>query len=43
MKALIALVVVLLWLLFPVQPLIKFWRRRRAIREADRYEKTLFR
>jgi len=43
MKALIALGVVLLWLFFPVQSLIKLWRRRRAIREADRYEKSLFR
>jgi hypothetical protein len=42
MKSLIAIVVVLLWLFFPVQWLVRFWRRRRAMREADRYAKTLF-
>jgi hypothetical protein len=43
MKALIAVVVVLLWLFFPVQWLVRLRRRRRAIREADKYAKTLFR
>jgi len=43
MKSLIAIVVVLLWLFFPVQCVVRLWRRRRAIREADKYAKTLFR
>jgi hypothetical protein len=43
MKSVIAIVVVLLWLFFPVQWIAKVWRRRRAIREADRYSKSLFR
>jgi hypothetical protein len=43
MKLLIAVVVLAIWLFFPVRQVVRFWRRRRAIREADRYSKTLFR
>jgi hypothetical protein len=42
MKVLIAIVVILIWLLFPVQPLIRHWRRWQARREADKYSQTLF-
>jgi len=42
MKLLIALAVIARWLFFPVKQVVRFWRRRRAIREADKYSKTLF-
>jgi len=42
MKSMIAIVAVLLWLFFPVRWMERFWRRRLAIREADRYAQTLF-
>jgi hypothetical protein len=40
MKWLIAIVLVALWL-FPVKLVTRFWRRRRAMREAESYSKTL--
>jgi len=42
MKLLIALVVIALWLFFPMKRVVRFWRRRRAMHEADKYSKTLF-
>jgi len=42
MKVLIAVAVIALWLFFPVNRLVAYWRRRRSIREADRYSKALF-
>jgi hypothetical protein len=41
MKLLIAIALIALWLLFPFKLVVQFWRRRRAIREADTYSKTL--
>jgi cbb3-type cytochrome oxidase subunit 3 len=43
MKLLIAIAVLALWLFFPVKWVKSFWRRRRAIREAEKYSKTLLR
>jgi len=42
MKVLIAIVLISLWLVFPVQPLVRRWRRWQAKREADKYSQTLF-
>jgi len=42
MKVLIAIVVILLWLLFPYQTVVRGWRRWQAKREADKYSRTLF-
>jgi len=42
MKVLIAVAVIALWLFFPVRRVVTDWRRRRAMREATRYSKALF-
>jgi hypothetical protein len=42
MRLLIAVAVITLWLFFPVARVVRFWRRRRAMHEADTYSKTLF-
>jgi hypothetical protein len=41
MKVLIAIVLILLWLLLPVKPIARRWRRWQAQREADNYSRTL--
>ncbi|HYA23239.1 MAG TPA: hypothetical protein VEF05_03710 [Terriglobales bacterium] len=43
MKLLIAMAVLVLWLFFPVKRVVRFWRRRRDIHEAEKYSRTLFR
>jgi hypothetical protein len=43
MKLVIAVVLLALWLFFPVKWVLRLWRRRRAIHEADKYSDTLFR
>jgi hypothetical protein len=43
MKLWIAMAVIVLWLVFPSKLVVRFWRRRRAIREADKYSKNLLR
>jgi len=43
MKLLMAVAVLAVWLFFPVKRFVRFWRRRRAMHEADKYSKTLFR
>lgn len=42
MKLLIALTLFLLWLFFPAQLAVRWWRRWHAKREAANYSKTLF-
>jgi hypothetical protein len=42
MKLLIAIAVITLWLFFPVRRFVVLWRRRRAMHEAARYSKKLF-
>jgi Tfp pilus assembly protein FimT len=41
MKLLIAVALIAVWLLFPFHLVAQYWRRRRAIREADKYSKSL--
>jgi hypothetical protein len=41
MKLLIAIALITLWLFFPVARVVRFWRRRRAMHEAEKYSKTL--
>jgi len=43
MKLLFAVAVLAVWLFFPLKRVVRFWRRRRAIREAEKYSRTLFR
>jgi len=42
MKVLIAIALILLWLFFPYQTVVRRWHRWQAKREADKYSKTLF-
>lgn len=42
MKVLIAIVLIVLWLFFPYQPLVRRWHRWQAKREADKYSRMLF-
>jgi cbb3-type cytochrome oxidase subunit 3 len=41
MKLLIAVVLILLWLFFPVKYAVRWWRRWQAKREAANYSRTL--
>jgi hypothetical protein len=41
MKLLIGIALIALWVLFPFKFVVRFWRRRRAIHEADKYSKKL--